>query len=57
MYLIWGDEIEPYIPFEMFEEIKNESLMRKYHQAHIQNQEEWAEEENQKVFKKTATKL
>ena len=27
LYTIWGDAIEPYIPYEMFEEIKNEELM------------------------------
>ena len=54
MYLIWGDEIEPYIPYEMFEEIKNENLMNKYHQDYDQNRENWANEEHQKVLKKAA---
>lgn len=54
IYLIWGDEIKPYIPYEMFEEIKNEVLMHKYHQDYNQNCEQWAKEEHQKVLKKIA---
>ena len=49
LYLIWGDELENYIPYEMFEELKNEELMRKYHQDYLQKQKDWAEEENQKI--------
>ena len=56
IYLIWGDEIKPYIPYEMFEEIKNEVLMHKYHQDYDQNREQWAKEEHQKVLKKIASK-
>ena len=56
IYLIWGDEIKPYIPYEMFEEIKNEVLMHKYHQDYDQNREQWAKEEHQKILKKIASK-
>ena len=49
VYLIWGDEIEPYIPYEMFEELKNTKLMQEYHQNHNQGQEDWVNEENQKI--------
>lgn len=56
IYLIWGDEIKSYIPYEMFEEIKNEVLMHKYHQDYDQNREQWAKEEHQKVLKKIASK-
>ena len=49
LYLIWGDEIENYIPYEMFEEIKNEKLMKKYHESHNQEQEKWAKEVDQKI--------
>lgn len=49
IYIIYGDEIENYIPYEMFEEIKNEQLMKKYHQNHNQEQENWANEVHQKI--------
>lgn len=52
LYLIWGDEIEDYIPHEMFEQLKNERLMKEYHQNHNNEQQKWAEEEHQKVLKK-----
>ena len=52
LYIIWGDEIENYIPDEMFEQLKNEKLMKEYHQTHENEQKKWAEEENQKVLKK-----
>lgn len=52
LYIIWGDEIENYIPHEMYEELKNERLMKEYHKNHQNNQERWAEEENNKILKK-----
>ena len=57
VYLIWGDKIEPYIPFEMFEYLKNESLMRQYHQNYIENREKWAKEEHQKILTKYQNKF
>lgn len=36
----------------MFEQLKNEKLMKEYHQTHENEQKKWAEEENQKVLKK-----
>ena len=38
LYIIWGDEIENYIPDEMFEQLKNEKLMKEYHQTHENEQ-------------------
>ena len=52
IYIIWGDEIEPYIPYEMFEHLKNESLMHEYHQEYNQKYEELAEEINNKKLTK-----
>lgn len=52
LYIIWGDEIEDYIPHEMFEQLKNERLMKEYHQNHNNEQQKWAEEEHQRVLKK-----
>lgn len=49
LYIIWGDELENYIPYEMFEELKNEKLMKEYHQSHEEEQENWAKEVNQKI--------
>lgn len=31
MYLIWGDELKDYIPYEMYEELDNENKMKAYH--------------------------
>lgn len=33
----------------MFEELKNEKLMKEYHQSHEEEQENWAKEVNQKI--------
>lgn len=52
IYLIWGDDIEPYIPYEIFEQLKNERLMKEYHQNYENEQKKWAEEENQKILTK-----
>ena len=40
-YIIWDDEIQNYIPYEMYEHLKNESLMHKYHNEHIKKYENW----------------
>ncbi len=52
LYIIWGDEIKPYIPSEMFEELKNEALMHEYHQKHNQKQKQWVKEVHQNFLKK-----
>lgn len=52
IYIIWGDQIKPYIPFEIFEQLENEALMKKYHQDYRQKQKNWEEEENKKVLTK-----
>lgn len=52
LYLIWGDEIKPYIPYDMFEELKNEELMKQYHRNYHNECENWANEENDKVLAK-----
>lgn len=52
LYIIWGDQIEPYIPQEMFEQLKNEALMNEYHQSYEQEHEKWAKEEHQKILSK-----
>ena len=52
LYIIWGDKIKPYLPEEMFEELKNEDLMHQYHQNYNNNHLKWAEEENQKILTK-----
>ena len=53
IYIIWGDQIKPYIPYEMFEQLQNEALMNEYHQSYEQEHEKWAKEENQKFLTKT----
>ena len=54
IYIIWEDAIEPYIPYEMFEQLKNESLMHEYHQEYNQKYKELAEEINNKKLTKKA---
>ena len=49
LYIIWGDELENYIPYEMFEELKNEKLMKEDPQSHDEEPENWAKEVNQKI--------
>ena len=41
----------------MFEYLKNESLMRQYHQNYIENREKWAKEEHQKILTKYQNKF
>ena len=52
LYIIWGDKIEPYIPSEMFETLKNEALMHEYHQKHKQKQKQWVKEVQEKILSK-----
>ena len=52
LYIIWGDKIEPYIPSEMFETLKNEALMHEYHQKHKQKQKQWIKEVQEKILSK-----
>lgn len=40
-YIFWGDEIQNYIPNEMYEQLKNEMLMHEYHNEHIKKYEKW----------------
>lgn len=49
LYIIWEDEIEPYIPKEMFEWLKNEHLMKTYHEKHNQEQQQWINEIDEKI--------
>lgn len=50
IYIIWEEQIKPYIPYEMFEQLQNEALMKKYHNNYEQEYEKWAKEEHQKVL-------
>lgn len=52
LYIIWGDKIEPYIPQEIFNYLKDEELMKQYHQDYHKKQEKWAKEENDKILSK-----
>lgn len=52
LYIIWGDQIEPYIPYEMFEYLKNESRMNEYHNIHDKELENWAKEVHDKILTK-----
>lgn len=56
LYIIWGDQIMPYIPYEMFEGLKNESLMNEYHHRYEQEHNNWAQEEHQKILNKAKNK-
>ena len=49
LYIIWEDDIEAYIPYEIYEHLKNEKLMKQYHQTHHKNQVQWAKEVDQKI--------
>lgn len=51
LYIIWEDEIEPYILKEMFETLKNEALMHEYHHNHQIKQKIWVKEEHAKKLK------
>ena len=53
IYIIWGEQIKPYIPYEIFEQLQNEALMNEYHRSYEQEQKNWEKEENQKKLNKS----
>ncbi len=42
MYLLWGDEISPYIPDEMYQQLVVEEAMRTYHLQYERECRDWA---------------
>ena len=52
-YIILNEEIKPYIPYEIFEQLQNEALMNEYHRSYEQEQKNWEKEENQKKLNKS----
>lgn len=51
MYIIWGDELKPYIPKEIYEQLVNEAKMNEYHLKHYQNYKELANNIQKKLTK------
>lgn len=42
MYIIWGKEIQPYLPAEMYQHLEDEERMRQYHIAYENDIHDWA---------------
>lgn len=41
MYMVWEDAIQPYLPSEMYQQLKDEDRMRQYHIAYDNNIRDW----------------
>lgn len=41
MYMIWGEEISPYIPDEMYQQLVEEEAMRNYHLQYERECRDW----------------